>query len=193
MQDFLAQVPAFSDLALVLTNGNSDYWCVFVRGPLHGRVCYLGHDEPDIAPCYRRLAHLVDALNVCPDACELYDIDRTQMDFPARVEDDADQQALVQLYQQLEKAQQVNDETSQQQVAYCIMALTPPTWLETLYAAFVRSDDMFIAEHAIMLLEEYQYTPTRDLLMKMTKEALSNRQQAALKALGLIRQVKRKR
>lgn len=73
------------------------------------------------------------------------------------------------------------------------MALTPPTWLETLYAAFVRSDDMFIAEHAIMLLEEYQYTPTRDLLMKMTKEALSNRQQAALKALGLIRQVKRKR
>lgn len=69
MQDFLAQVPAFNDLTPVLTNGNSDYWCVFVRGPLHGRVCYLGHDEPDIAPCYCRLAHLVDALNVCPDAC----------------------------------------------------------------------------------------------------------------------------
>lgn len=141
---------------------------------MHGRVCNLGHDEPDIAPCYRRLAHLVDALNVCPDACELYDIDRTQMDFPARVEDDADQQSLVQLYQQLEKAQQVNDETSQQSVAYCIMALTPPKRLYTLYV-FVRSDDMFICEHAIMLLEEYQYTPARDLLMKMTKEVLPNR------------------
>lgn len=191
MQDFLAQVPAFSDLALVLTNGNSDYWCVFVRGPLHGRVCYLGHDEPDIAPCYRRLAHLVDALNVCPDACELYDIDRTQMDFPARVEDDADQQALVQLYQQLEKAQQVNDETSQQQVAYCIMALTPLTQLEALYV-FVQSDDMFIEERAITLLKVHQYAPARDLLMRMASEALPNGRQAALKALGLIRQAERK-
>lgn len=79
----------------------------------------------------------------------------------------------MQLYQQLEKAQHENDETPLKLVACCIMALTPPTRLDTLYA-FVRSDDMFICEHAIMLLEEYQYTPARDLLMKMTKEVLPN-------------------
>lgn len=113
------------------------------------------------------------------------------MDFPARVEDDADQQSLVQLYQQLEKAQQVNDETSPQQVAYCIMALTPLTQLEALYV-FVQSDDMFIEERAITLLKVHQYAPARDLLMRMASEALPNGRQAALKALGLIRQAERK-
>ena len=53
---------ASQGLRLFWYDGNSNYAGLYVAGALEGRVCFIDHEEPDLAPVYRTLHRFLDTL-----------------------------------------------------------------------------------------------------------------------------------
>jgi len=176
----------FKHILPILTDGNSNYACVYADGVLKGKVCYLSHSEPSLQPVFRDINSLVAAINSNPDAEDMDSLLEKVSDYP--VLDDAkmlaaDRAVVEQLYRDFEEE---DDEEIKAQIAFSIMALTPPADIERLYE-FIESDDMYIQEQAIIVLGEHRYTPAIPKLEELATTAMLNGQTAAKLALKKIR------
>lgn len=82
MMKFLQQQgDELATIVPVVTDNNSNYLCVFVRGEHAGLVCYLSHDEINLTPIFKNVSNMVKAINEHPDAWDVYDLPATVFDF----------------------------------------------------------------------------------------------------------------
>jgi hypothetical protein len=68
MQEYFGSFPVYQFLVPLLTDCNSNYWCLYVGGPLKNMICYVSHEEVDLAPRFRSLASFLAALKRRPPA-----------------------------------------------------------------------------------------------------------------------------
>ena len=73
MQDFFNDYTLFNDLKVILTDENSNYWCVFVGGARKGMVCHLDHEFQDQQqPRFKSISRLLEVIEQYKEA---YDFD----------------------------------------------------------------------------------------------------------------------
>lgn len=81
MMQFLQQEEELAHIVPVLTDENSNYLCVFVKGDHKGLVCYLSHDEINLTPIFKNITNMIQAINNHPDAWDVYDLPVAVFDF----------------------------------------------------------------------------------------------------------------
>ena len=85
LQKFFQQFSLFNGLCPLLSDGNSNYWCVFTKGARKGLVCYLNHEEQDrLEPRFKNISRLLVAIEKHPDASDFDDLSELLevFDFP---------------------------------------------------------------------------------------------------------------
>ncbi len=181
LDEFLEQ---YGDLVPILGDGNSNYWCVYVRGALAGMVCHFDHEEEDLAPRYLNVARLLAAVERQPQCHDFYDLltAARDYDFPLRAPLPMPQRhdVMRQLQQRLSACE---DEVVAKNLAFAIMNLCAADELEAWLYPFLDSEDMWIQERAIELLGLHRYTPARERLRELQHSAQHNGRLAAERAL----------
>ena len=176
---------ASQGLRLFWYDGNSNYAGLYVSGPLEGRVCFIDHEEPDLAPVYRTLHRFLDALLAGIKAEK--DWYEFPGDYPAleplAPSDAADDWTAAQrLRPQFEAAQDAQERIN---YAYCIMALTPPERTDSLLA-FTYDNDFYIQERACELLGRRKFEPAVGRLAEVAAMHIANAPMRARWALAQI-------
>lgn len=187
MQAYLGSFPVYQFLVPFLTDDNSNYYCLYVDGPLKGMVCYLNHEELDLAPRFRSLSSFIDILNNHPGSNGLEDFEDRVFDFPSREVSpnySQDQEIIGALYHALAVA--ADDDQQRTQTAFALMALASPTDIETIIYPFLADEDMYVQERAIALVGLHAYQPAVAKLTALATQAQHNGQLAAKIALQKI-------
>jgi len=84
MQAYFRDFPVYQFLVPLLTDANSNYWCLYVGGPLKNMLCYVSHEEVGLAPRFRNLASFLAAARAPAARDELGAIPAALFDFPSR-------------------------------------------------------------------------------------------------------------
>lgn len=187
MQDYLKKFPVYQFLVPILTDENSNYWCVYGDGLLKNMVCHLNHDELSLEPRFRNLSSLIDAINDHPDRHDFFDFEDTFFDFPSRQVSPnylQDKEIIVGLLKIFNA--ETNDDQIRTETAFAIMALASPTDIETIIYPFLDDEDIYIQERAIKMLGFHKYKPAVDKLTEFSTNAKYNGQTAAKVALKKI-------
>ncbi|MDO5640611.1 MAG: hypothetical protein Q4G28_12170 [Neisseria sp.] len=183
MANCLARLPIYRHLLALLTDGNSNYWCVNTDGAMKGMICYLSHDEPDLAPKFKNISRFLQAINENPEADDFYDLAEDLFDFPnsgKQLEFDERKKIIETLQSDFTSEA---DEDIQTQIAFSIIALTSIDEIEENIFPFLDDEDMYIQERAIQILGFHQYKPAKEKLMELKKTAMPNGQTAIKTAL----------
>jgi hypothetical protein len=182
----LSFIPLFAD--------NANYLCVYVDGPLKGKICEWHHEECALAPMFRSVDSLLAAIESNPECDDWIDLPQ---DYPQpdddtfTIEDEESLLLLHNIYNSVKSFKEdFEDENSEQnrkyvlrvQTAYCICALTPPKKITTLIP-FLDDDDMFVQEQAIWTFGEHRYRPVLQKIQELLTTAKSNGRIAAKGAL----------
>lgn len=186
MREYLGNFPVYQFLVPLLTDNNSNYYCLYVGGPLKNMTCYLNHEELDLAPRFRSLASLLDAVANYPHRFGMDDFEAHFFDFPSREPSpnyEEDQKIISALHHALAAAA---DEDQRTQTAFAIMALASPADLEAVIYPFLDDEDMYVQERAIRLLGFHAYKPAAAKLKALATNAHHNGQLAAKTALQKI-------
>jgi hypothetical protein len=81
MWAFFKQYPEdFEDLLPIITDGNSNYLCVYYRGEFTGHVCFLSHDEMNLSPRIASIKRLIAIINAHPTAWDFMDLPDDELD-----------------------------------------------------------------------------------------------------------------
>ena len=157
MRSALQGIEVFADLLPLWTDGNSNYYAVYDKGPLQGRVCYLNHEETDNSPVFRSILSLVRALERDPQA----DADELEADYPPARDIDSrwieeDLTAIEGLRRQLSERQ--HDDELRLQLLMSIMALTPYDRLDTLLM-YLEDEDPYVRERAEWIFKHHGVSP----------------------------------
>ena len=182
--EYFGQYEVYSNLIPVLTDNNSNYWCVYVGGILSGMVCYLDHNELSLEPKFNGVYELINTINQNPDAYDFYELENSVFNFPIREHKTINANKREAIVNALIAEFKLQDhEDVKQQMAYAIMALTSKDELESNIYPFLDSENMYIQERAIQMLGFHKYEPARQKLIQLTKTAMTNGKSAAGKAL----------
>jgi len=189
MQAYLKEFAVYKFLVPIMTDDNSNYWCLYVDGPLKNMVCYISHDEPSLEPRFRSLSSLIDAINNHPGCYDIHDFDDSFFDFPNR-EISPDYLQEKKIISALGKilGDEYTDEDIRTQTAFSMMALTSPTDIEEIIYPLL-DEDMYIQERAIEMLGFHKYKPAIHRLTELMTNARHNGKTAARIALKKIEQV----
>jgi hypothetical protein len=182
MQSYFDQFPVYKNIVAVLTDENSNYWCVYVDGVMKGMVCYLSHDELNLEPKFRCISNLIDVIENNSDVFDFDDFNENVFEFPATneiAEFPERREIIAQLFTELKIE---TDEDRMQQLAFIIMALSLNNEIETNIYPFVDDGNMYIQERAIQLLGFHKYKLAREL----QTTAMANGKSAAKLALREI-------
>lgn len=188
MQDYLKEFPVYQFLVPIMTDENSNYWCLYADGPLKNMICHLSHDEPSLEPRFRSLSSLIDTITEYPDSYDIYDFEDDYFDFPNRQVSPnylQDKEIIGELNKIFEA--ETDDDQIRTQTAFSIMALASPTDIETIIYPFLDDEDMYVQERAIQILGFHKYKPAVDKLTELTVNAQHNGQTASKIALKKIR------
>lgn len=182
MLEFMSDLDGFQDLLPIWTDDNSNYVCMYYRGPLSYRVCYMNHEETDLSPGYRNVGTFIAALEPNPQS----EWDDLEKDYPnAHPENSewiaADLESIEQIHHILQNPD-LEDEMRCQHI-YSVLALTPHDHLDSL-VQFLDEDDMFVQERACDILGYHQYAPARGKLREIAEHGLPNARSAAKRALA---------
>lgn len=186
MRKYFGDFPVYQFLVPLLTDNNSNYYCLYVDGPLKNMTCYLNHEELDLAPRFRSLASFLDAVADYPHRFGTDDFEARFFDFPSREVSPnyaQDQEIISVLYQMLAAA---TDDDQRTQTAFALMALASPADLEAVIYPFLDDEDMYVQERAIRLLGFHAYKPAAAKLKALTTNAHPNGRLAARIALQKI-------
>ena len=186
MQEYFAHFPVYQFLVPFMTDDNSNYWCLYIDGPLKNMICYLSHEELDLAPRFRSLSFFIDALNNHPGSYDMHDFEGF-FDCPSRAVSPShlpDQEIIGALYNDL--AVEADDDQQRTQTAFAIMALASPNAIETIIYPFLEDEDMYVQERAIALIGFHAYKPAVAKLTALATQAQHNGQLAAKIALRKI-------
>lgn len=75
MMDYFAEFPEdFENSIPVMTDNQSNYICVYVKGDLKHQVWYLSHDELNTKPRFQNLTELITAINLHSDCWDFSDL-----------------------------------------------------------------------------------------------------------------------
>jgi hypothetical protein len=187
MQNYLNEFPVYQFLVPIMTDDNSNYWCLYVDGPLKNMLCHLGHEEPSLEPRFKNLSSLIDAINDHPDCSDMNDFEDTFFDFPSRQVSQGhlqDKKIIGELNEIF--MAETDDDQIRTQAAFSIMALTPPTDIEQIIYPFLDDEDMYVQERAIQMLGFHKYQPAVGRLTELATNAEHNGQTAAKMALKKI-------
>lgn len=179
IMDYFSGFPVYEHLVPILTDNQSNYWCLYIGGILENKVCHLDHEEASLQPLFRNVASLLAVIEDNPDYFDFYDIPLSSFDYPPLKSDAEDLLMIEQLRKKLETE---TDDDIRQQLAFSVMALTSLEDIESIYP-FLRDDDMYIQERAIHLLGQWKYKPAKALLLDLKESAKHNGQLAAQIAL----------
>jgi hypothetical protein len=187
MQRYFEEFPIYKDLIPVMTDGNSNYWCLYIDGPLKNMVCYLNHEEPSLEPRFKNLSSLIDTINKHPESYDIDDFDAAFFDYPTRqLIQSHFENAIIERLRAGLKAN-ANDDDLRMQTAFAIMALTSPTEIESSIYPFLDDEDMYIQERAIQMLGFHKYRPAVSKLNALATSAQHNGKAAAKMALKTIK------
>ncbi len=184
----LHQITCTENIMPLWTNGHSDYIGVYVSGTLQGKICYLDHEESDLAPVFRTVHSFLTAVQQHPNTYweELphdYPSDRSL----SEQQQNEDIACIHQLLTQLE--QQQLDDQERCMLLYSVMALTPYTHLDSLMP-YLEDDGMYVQERACAILGHHCYVPAQPALEKVAQHGMHNGQLAAKIALSRIQKWK---
>lgn len=180
--NYFLDFPICKDLIPVLTDNQSNYWCLYIDGPLINKVCYFDHEEPSLEPTFRTIENFLAVLDQHPAFYDYYDFRPYDYDYPPYEKEEADIEVISELKKQL---QQEDDKDICRQIAFSIMAMISLDEIESIYP-FLYDEDMFIQERAITILGNWKYKPAIELLEELSTTAQHNGKLAAKKALKKI-------
>ena len=150
-------------------------------------ICYVSHEEVDLAPRFRSLASFLAAISAQPASDDLGDIAAALFDFPSRQVPPTyaqDQEIIRKLHTAL--AAETAEDERRTQTAFALLALTAPPDIETTLYPFLDDADMYVQERAIELLGFHHYQPALAKLTELATTAQHNGQLAAKIALQKI-------
>ncbi len=184
--EYFEQYQVYDDLIPILTDNNSNYWCMYIKGALNGMICYLSHDELNLEPKFAGISSLINAIENHPEAYDYSEFDIKVFDFPINENNrkfDRRKTIITELKAKLAAEEQ---EDIRQQLAYSIMILISHDEIESNIYPFVEDEDMYIQERAIQMMGYHKYKAAREKLIELTKSAMPNGRSAAAKALKEI-------
>lgn len=184
MLEFMSDLDGFQDLIPVWTDDNSNYVCIYGRGPLSHRVCYMNHEETDLSPGFRSVGSFLAALETDPQN----DWDDLQKDYPSKQSENidwiaADLASIGQINLILQESD-LDDEVRCQHI-YSLMSLTPYNELHTLLC-YLDDEDMYVQERACDIFGYHRYLPAKEKLQEVLEQGMHNGKSAAKRALARI-------
>ncbi|MCF6142396.1 HEAT repeat domain-containing protein [Flavobacterium sp. K77] len=186
IESYFTNFPIYRNLVAILTDENSNYWCINVNGPLKGMICYLSHDEPNLEPKFKNISSFLKAIDENPEAYDFNDLEETSFDFPNsknETEFSERKEIIEKLFSEFNSE---NDEDIRQQIAFSIIALTSKEEIEDNIYPFLDNEDMYVQERAIQILGFHKYKPAKEKLIELKKTAMYNGQTAVGIALKKI-------
>ena len=156
MQDFFNDYTLFNDLKVILTDENSNYWCVFVGGARKGMVCHLDHEEQDQQqPRFKSISRLLEVIEQHKEAYdfdELKELPENVFDFPSKTLEDFQgrKQIIEQLYQEIDNLDTEDESYDQSRSShiYSIIVLSMASEVETHIKPFLDDEDDYVREFA---------------------------------------------
>ncbi|MFT3704160.1 MAG: HEAT repeat domain-containing protein [Agriterribacter sp.] len=186
MENYFSQFPIYRNLVALLTDENSNYWCINVKGPMKGMICYLSHGEPNVEPKFKDVSSFLKAIDKNSEAYGFDDLDETSFDFP-NAEKPTEFSNRKQIVENLKADFNTeNDEEVRQQIAFSIIALTLADEIEDNIYPFLDDEDMYVQERAIQMLGIHKYKPAKEKLIVLKTSAMPNGQTAIGIALKKI-------
>ena len=156
MQDFFNDYTLFNDLKVILTDENSNYWCVFVGGTRKGMVCHLDHEFQDQQqPRFKSISRLLEVIEQHEEAYdfdELRELPENVFDFPSKTLEDFQgrKQIIEQLYQEIDSLDTEDESYDQNRSSriYSIIVLSIASEVETHIKPFLDDEDDYVREFA---------------------------------------------
>ncbi|GAB1855901.1 hypothetical protein MHTCC0001_07360 [Flavobacteriaceae bacterium MHTCC 0001] len=185
MLKYFEQYEIYENLIPILTDNNSNYWCLYIGGRLKGTVCYLSHDEINLEPKFKSITKLINVINKNPDAYDFSDLELQNFDYPKRGDEidlDNREEIIFGLVNEFEQTSG-DKEDIRQQIAFSAMSLVKSEEIESYIYPFLEDEDMYIQERAINIIGFHKYEPARNKLIELTKTAMANGKSAAGRAL----------
>ena len=156
MQDFFNDYTLFNDLKVILTDENSNYWCVFVGGARKGMVCHLDHEFQDQQqPRFKNISRLLEVIEQHKEAYdfdELKELPENVFDFPSKTLEDFQgrKQIIEQLYEEIDNLDTEDESYDQSRSSriYSIIVLSIASEVETHIKPFLDDEDDYVREFA---------------------------------------------
>ena len=184
---YFKQFPVYKEIIPIMTDGQSNYSCLYIAGPMEGMICHLAHGEQNLEPKFKDISNFIKAIE-SNNAYDFFEFDESVFDFPA-TRDFNEFPNRKRIIDQLSiDLKTETDEQRIQQTAFSIMALALANEIESIIYSFLDHEDMYIQERAIELLGFHKYRPAKDKLKELTTKAMYNGQTAAKIALKKIGQ-----
>ena len=161
MQDFFNDYTLFNDLRVILTDENSNYWCVFVAGARKGMVCHLDHEFQDQQqPRFKSISRLLEVIEQHEEAYDFYELKELPenvFDFPSRTLEDFEgrKEIIEQLYQEIDNLDTEDESYDQSRSSriYSIIVLSIASEVETHIKPFLADEDDYVREFAETAME----------------------------------------
>ncbi|WP_272151350.1 hypothetical protein [Tenacibaculum aiptasiae] len=185
MLEYFEEYEVYNNLIPIMTDNNSNYWCLYVGGKLKGMVCYLANEEMNLAPRFKNITNLINNIYQNPDAYDFDELDIEVFDYPKSGNDidlENRREVIEGILNELEEVPE-NKEDLRQQLAYSAMTLVKADEIESYIYPFLEDEDMYIQEKAIATIGFHKYKPARNKLIELTKTAMVNGKSAAGRAL----------
>ena len=156
MQDFFNDYTLFNDLKVILTDENSNYWCVFVGGARKGMVCHLDHEEQDQQqPHFKSISRLLEVIEQHKEAYDFYELKELSenvFDFPSKTLENFQgrKQIIELLYQEIDNLDTEDESYDQSRSSriYSIIVLSIASEVETHIKPFLDDEDDYVKEFA---------------------------------------------
>ncbi|TCC99693.1 SMI1/KNR4 family protein [Pedobacter hiemivivus] len=79
---FFKQYPEdFDEVLPIMTDDNSNYFCVYYKGDYKGKVCHLSHDEIDLTPRFKSIESLIHVIRTHPQSWDFGELPERSFDF----------------------------------------------------------------------------------------------------------------
>ena len=185
MVEYFEQYEIYKNLIPILTDNNSNYWCLYVGGKLKGTVCHLSYDEVNLEPKFKNITKLINTIDKNPEAYDFSELDVQVFDYPKgenEIDLDNRDKIITELLNEFEQVSE-DKEDLRQQLAFSIMALVNSEEIESYIYPLLDDEDMYIQERAIDIIGFHKYEPARNKLIELTKTAMANGKSAAGRAL----------
>lgn len=79
---FFEQYPEdYENILPIMTDGNSNYLCVYYKGNDKGKVCHLSHDEIDLTPRFKSIESIIHVIKANPEAWDFEELPEEFFDF----------------------------------------------------------------------------------------------------------------
>ena len=156
MQDFFNDYTLFNDLKVILTDENSNYWCVFIGGTRKGMVCHLDHEFQDQQqPRFKNICRLLEVIEQHKEAYdfdELIELPKNVFDFPSKNLEDFQgrKQIIEQLYEEIDNLDTEDESYDQSRSSriYSIIVLSIASEVDAYIKPFLDDEDDYVKEFA---------------------------------------------